>query len=316
MLKQQKTEEQLKAEIFSTYSCYLDEPSSDRRQVYFSRICTAIISWCTGFLGISANEMGLEIYNAVLRLVKGNNNVPEDEKGFFKYLKKTLYTAEKEYYRNNVKSSTKIPRNTRKRLRMVEDIIITKESNVGRKLSEAERRQCISEWFGIAEYSKLLNLIDTGSLEFSPRIVDDDNEIDLLNSKVKPPYMENASISPEDEFFVKFDVPDDVLDIINALKLVLQNTQERSRECYRALFTVYCIEKSIDFEGLNQLLDNEILDAYRKDGKKPKQHEIYMKYHPEAKKASADSIASKMVKDFLGKLNSELKYALGKRGKA
>ena len=186
---------------------------------------------------------------------------------------------------------------------MVGEIIITKESNAGRKITENERRQCVSEWFGITEYSKLVNLINICSLESVSRNIGYDNEINLLNSKAKPLYMENPSIDPQDEYFAKLGV----LEIREALELVLQNTQEKTRECYRALFTAYCIDRSIDFEGLAPLLDSETLETYLKDGKKPKQHEIYLKYHPEAKKTSADAISSKMNKDFFQKLYLILK---------
>jgi len=59
MGKQRKTEEQIKTEIFSIYSRYMDEPASDRRQVDFAQIYGVIISWCMDYLGIKANEMGV-----------------------------------------------------------------------------------------------------------------------------------------------------------------------------------------------------------------------------------------------------------------
>ena len=293
MLKMQKTEEQLKAGIYTVYSRYLEESSSDRRQVYFAQICGLIISWCNDCLGIKANEMGIEIYNLVQRLVRDKNStVPKNEDGFFKYLKTALYTAEKEYYRNNETGLINIPRDTRKRLKIIDDIIATKESNAGRKLTQDERRQCISEWFGMAEYSRLISLLETGGLEFSSHTGSNEGEIDILNSKAKPPYRESASIDPLDEYFAKLDLQK----IRDTLEQVFQNTQERTRDCYRALFTGYCIDKFIDFEGLVPLLDSEILEAHKKDGKKPKQHEIYLKYHPNVKKDSAEVRASEMIK--------------------
>jgi hypothetical protein len=112
--------------------------------------------------------MGIEIYNLAQRLVKENNTkAPRDENGFFKYLKKALYTAKAEYYRNDETGRIDIPRETRKQLKRLGDIITTREGNAGRKITENERRQCISEWFGITEYSELLNLINTGSLDFT-----------------------------------------------------------------------------------------------------------------------------------------------------
>jgi hypothetical protein len=286
MGKQRKTEEQLKAVIFSNYSCYFDEPSSDRRQVYFRQICEAIIFWCTDYLDIKkANEMGIEIFNAVLRLVKDNNTrVPKDENGFFKYLKKVLFTAQKEYYRDirrNETDNIKISRETLKKLKMVEEMITAQEIQIGKKITEIERRQYISRWFNVVEYTRLTNLIDDGGLETN---------------------MRSAATDPQDELLAKFDMEN----LKDALEQVLLKVQERSRECYRSLFTAYCIDNLVAFEFLTPLLDSETYESYRKDGKKPKQYEIYMKYHPEAEKKSAEVRASTMTKDFLDKLKAAM----------
>jgi hypothetical protein len=297
--KQRKTEEQLKADIFSFYFRYLNESSADRRQVDFAQICEAIISWCTDYLGIKANEMGIEIFNAVKRLVKENNpNVPKDETGFFKYLKTTLYTVEKEYLINDEADGIHIPKDIRRKLKIVNDIIVAKESNAGRKLTENERRQYISKWFSIAEYTELINLKKITGLNTG-----DDNEIDLLNSEAKSSYMESVSLNPQDKYNAKLDMQN----AKDVFEKVLQDCQDRTRECYRSLFTAYCIDRSVDFGGLVPLLDNEILEAYQRDGNKPNQYEIYLKYHPEAQKTSAEAIASKMTKDFLIKLQVALK---------
>jgi len=302
--KPRNTEEQLKADIFTAFSRYLKESSSDRRQVYFVQLSEAIIRWCTDYLNIKATEMGLEIFNTIQRLVKQNNtNVLKDESGFFGYLKTSLTMAETEYYRNLEKISTGISRDSLRKMKMVENIITMIEGNLARNLTENERRHHISEWFGMEEYSRLLNLENIGSLEFTSNNLNDNSHIDFLNSKTSLHNMGSPYIDPQDEIFAKLDMAV----IRDALEHVLSNTQDKTRECYRSLFTSYCINKSIDFEGLTPLLDGEILAAHQKDGKKPMQHEAYLKYHLESEKASAGAIASKMTKEFLGKLNSVLK---------
>jgi hypothetical protein len=163
----------------------------------------------------------------------------------------------------------------------VEDIITAKESNIGRKLTENERRQYISEWFGMAEYTELMNLKNTGDLEI---------------------YMGGDSTDPQDELLSKLDMQE----LKSALELALERTQDRSRECYRSLFTAYCINNYKDFEVLVPLLDSKILEEHQKGGENPKQYEIYMKYHHKAEKKSAEAIASKMTKDFIYKLNTIL----------
>jgi hypothetical protein len=114
--------------------------------------------------------------------------------------------------------------------------------------------------------------------------------------------MENVSFNPQDEYFAKLDMQK----AKDVLEKVLQDCQERSRECYRSLFTAYCIDKSMIIDELIPLLDNKILETYQRDGKKPNKYEIYLKYHPEAQKASAEAIASKMTKEFLAKLQVAL----------
>ena len=107
---------------------------------------------------------------------------------------------------------------------------------------------------------------------------------------------------PQDEYFAKLDT----MKLRESLEYVFQNTQDRTRNCYRSLFTAYCIDKSIDFEELTPLLDREILEIHRKNGKKLKQREIYLKYHPEVKEESASVRASEMTKDFFKKLSTAL----------
>jgi hypothetical protein len=114
-------------------------------------------------------------------------------------------------------------------------------------------------------------------------------------------YTGGVSTNTQDELLSKLDIQD----LKDALEKVLQNCQDRTRECYRSLFTAYCINNSKDFEVLAPLLDREILE-HQNDGKKPKQYEIYMRHHPEAEKKSAEAIAAKMTKDFLEKLKTAL----------
>jgi len=85
----------------------------------------------------------------------------------------------------------------------------------------------------------------------------------------------------------------------NAVEAVLGRKQERSRDCYRALFTLYCN----GLEELSPVLDNEILNAFQENRQLPKQYEIYMKYHPTAQKNAAEAMASKNIKEFIKELN-------------
>jgi uncharacterized protein YcsI (UPF0317 family) len=107
---------------------------------------------------------------------------------------------------------------------------------------------------------------------------------------------------PESTFFSKLNTPD----FRKAVESVLQSKQERTRECYRALFTAHCINNSINFEGAASVLNAEILEKHLKDGKKLEQYYIYQKYHPEVKKESAEVRASEMLKTFLNDLKNAI----------
>ena len=130
MEKQKKSEEQLKTEIFSLFLQCKDEPSSDRRQVYSGQLWELISQWCNSypFQNINAQEIGLEIFKLVLRIIKKNRrqNIPTDENGFFKYLRKALYHAKAEYYRTYESGSIKIPKEKMSKLKRIDEIILNR----------------------------------------------------------------------------------------------------------------------------------------------------------------------------------------------
>jgi hypothetical protein len=94
--------------------------------------------------------------------------------------------------------------------------------------------------------------------------------------------------------------------IREAVKSLLTKKQKRSRDCYRALFTLHCIENYKDFEELYPVLDKNVLETC-KDGKNPNQYKIYQKYHPKAQKSSAEAMASTNLKEFLKDIETYLK---------
>jgi len=287
--KPQKTEEQLKADIFNVYSKCREEQSSDRRQVYVLQLCDFIFRWCTSYNIVpKAEEMGLEIFNAVKRIAEKTLN---EEKEFFSYLSRTLKNAEAEYYRKDVSNINKLPREVKE----IEKFISLQENNAGKMLSEEEKIEIISKWFNKNEKKakECLTRIENKNVVSLTTFDDEEKEIDI-------PDLNN---DPESTFFSKINTPD----FRKAVESVLRSKQERTRECYRALFTAYCIDNSIDFEGAASVLNAGILGKYRKDGEKPKQYEIYQKYHPEVKKESAEVRASEMLKTFLNDLKTVLK---------
>ena len=304
----QKTEEQLKADIFNVYSKYKEEQSPDRRQVYFGQLCDSVFRWCRCAASprfSEANEMGVEIVEALERIVKENNKTPKEEKEFFKYLVITLNNARNEFYRNNKSDIIQLPRT----IYDMEKMILSQENNAGRTLSEEEKIEFISKWFNKPKEKaqkclKYIEMIDNKNIS---NLAFYDNEgvgKNLLDSKdLKPPYLPHSFNDPESMFFSKINTPD----FRKAVESVLQSKQERTRECYRDLFTVHCINNSIDFEGAASVLNAKILEKYLKDGKKTDQYEVYKMYHPEVKKISAEVRASEMLKTFLNDLKNAMK---------
>jgi len=278
VVKPLKTEEELKANILAVYFKYRKELSSDRRQVYFGQLCDFVFRWCTGYIFPEAREMGLEIVEALGRIVKKE----VEENNLFGYLVRTLQNAKNEYYRKGISSGIKYPRIVRE----IEKYISLQEKNAERILSEEEKIKRVSEWFNkspkkVREY---LGMIDN-------------KNVDSLTT-----YDDEEKDTPESAFFSKFNAAI----ISETVKKVLLDKQDRSRECYRALFTAYCINNSIDFEGAASVLNAEILEKYLKDGKKPEQNEIYLKYH-DVKKESAGVSASVLLKTLLNDLKTALK---------
>ena len=310
MEKQLKTEEQLKTEIFSLFLQCKDEPSSDRRQVYSGQLCELIFQWCNSypFQNINAQDIGLEIFKLVLRIIKKNSrqNIPKDENGFFKYLRKALYHANAEYYRTYESDSIKIPKEKMSKLKKIDEIIRMEESSLGRSLTANESVQCLSEWFGISpkEARKYLNLKKMKNIKgFTINSHGNIISKDIYNSeKVKIPYMNNSGTGPEQEFFSIINAGESLNLIKDSIESVLKNTQDKTRDCYRALLTVFCIDNSIELEGLSSVLDTKILEEFNKNLRIPNQHEIYLRYHPHVKKESAGVRASEMLKKLLSDL--------------
>ena len=289
MAKPLKTEEQLKADIFNVYSKCRDEQSPDRRQVNVLQLCDFIFRWCINYKIVpKAEEMGLEIFNAVRRIAE---KTLKEEKDFFNYLSKTLKNAEAEYYRKDISNINKLPREVKE----IEKFISLQENNAERMLSEDEKIKFITEWFGKSEKKakECLKRIENKNVVRLTIFDDEEKEIDIPN----------LNNNPESTFFSKINTPD----FRKAVESVLQSKQERTRECYRALFTAHCINNSINFEGAASVLNAEILEKHLKDGKRLEQYYIYQKYHPEVKKESAEVRASEMLKIFLNDLQAAMK---------
>ena len=153
-----------------------------------------------------------------------------------------------------------------------DDLTRMKESHLGRKLTEDEKISFINKWYDYENALKVTSASLTGIEK------DKSPHADYLNS-------ENTAI------------------ILEAINTVLSKKQKRSRDCYKALLTLHCID-NVD---LYPVLDTKIIEACRQRAERPKQYEIYEKYHPRASKGGLEAMASKDLKELLSDLETYLR---------
>ena len=290
MKEHKRTEEQQKEYIFDIFTKCNSETAPSRLQVYYPTLCEQVYRWYRDYLFIDVNKMGLEITKVINRFIKEENiiKIPKDKDGFFKYLTTSIKREKADSYREyNENDTIKIPKEIKRKLREVEDFIRMKESQLGRELTNAEQKQGISKWFKEQEYIDLLNVINVGSISYISEGGNDEtntHSVDPLDEYIRKTYMET---------------------VLEAVKYLLDKKQERARDCCKALFTLYCIKN--DLRELYPILDQEILDSFYKDGKKPKQYEIYLEYNPKADKKSAEVQAATNLRKFLNDIETYLK---------
>ena len=303
--------EQLEQEnkIFLLYIKCLDKSEPDQ-QKNVARLWDLILRWNKRwrkniFTGHSASDMSAEIFEVIDKFIgKNKEDVPKDKvEAFIKYLKKSLDNEEIGYYRKE--SVVNFPKRKMAALKEIKSAIKMKEKECGRKLTRIEITDFISEFFGIEEYNEILNLQHISSME-SPFINKDGKKKihSFLNEKgASDVFNEKKIKEPQKDYAKKHNTPW-MIRLRDTVQIILKENQKDS-DCYKGLFTLYCcIDKTIDLECLQPVLDSEILDKFQKDGSKPNQYEIYMKYY-NVKKDSAEVLASKMWKNFRRKLKEK-----------
>jgi hypothetical protein len=286
-----RTEEQQKDYIFELFSKCRSEIVSDQLQGSSVNLCKEIYYWYKDYLSVDVTNMGLGLVEVIIRFTKNISKIPKDKDGFFKYLTTSIKREKiSSYYEFDEKSPVNIPIEKKKKLKEVKGFIRMKESQLGRELTSDEKIQGISKWFKKQEYLDLLNLINIGSISHGGN--NGNSEIDIIDT---------YSLGPLGEYISKINTEN----VLEAVTSVLAKKQEKTRPCIKALFTLYCIKH--DLKGLYPILDQEIIDSFHKHDKKPKQYEIYLKYHPETDKESAEAMASTNLREFLNDLETYLK---------
>jgi hypothetical protein len=281
-------EEQLKDKILDIFFNFINEQSPDRRQAFIGQLWEQTIKWYGKYLSVNAYEMGNEIFGVIRRITKEESNVPQEKIDFFKFLGKSLKNAEVEYYRSFESGAIKIPKAKMSKYKEADYVLRLIENKLGRKPTYNECSQSIENWFKKDKYTYEDHLKIKNSKQIS--------NLDIFDMVFKTENNLNDSCS-ENLLSLKTEK------IKEAINHVLETKQQRVQNRYKALVTLYFIEN----EELYPVLDREIINAYQKDGIKPKQYEIYQKFKPQVTKDSAEATASKMLKDFLNDLETYLK---------
>jgi hypothetical protein len=302
--------QQLKIKIFEAYRNCINAPSPDILSKHSGQLWSLIQRWCKKCLFIdekwnkTVEEMGESIYHVVQKLVKEDRTTKVFEKldEFFMYMNRMLKNEMTKILYAQLPES--VPKARVKKYFYINRLIETREREG--KLTENERLKIISDYMTINEYIEIKkNILYPLELENKKKVDDEDNDINLLN------YPNVMSVFNNDsEITNRFDVSPDNLQ--KAVTYVLENKrQKRTRACNRALFTVLCIKEAHDYlDKLAPVLDSELLSIYRKDDIKPTQYETYLKYHPERKESSKNSVESNASSDldnFLDDLKTYLR---------
>lgn len=273
MEKYSEDEEKLRNNIFEIFSKYHNEAISDRRQVYIALFYDSLGKWCKNILRYkNVEDMGSEIYRVAWRIII-KEKLLKNKDDFFKYLNKSLKRAKSEYYKNL--NTIRIPRELYK-LNTLEEVLIMKEKQLCRLLTDKERNKWIRIWTNIENLKNIKSLsYDVSDDQFSNEL----NEKDIIDEKTEK--------------------------IIEAINHYFIKRQDRNRDCYRALFTVDCIRKKVYFKALYNILDKNIIDEWQNNNIKPELYATYQKYH-QVPKESANSRTSNILDEINKTLNKYL----------
>jgi len=305
--------QQLKNKIFSLYMLCLDESLPDK-QKYLLQLWNLIFNWKKKsdndirtekiIFGTEVSLMGEEIYNVLRRFLgEARDYVPKNKEGFFRYLKTSLNRESARIKREE--EFVKIPREKLEKNKKIDQQIELFISENNRKPTISEIKDIESEHFRAPkDYINLTSLIKIHELD--SLTFDKDGNTETLSyldqEEIPSAFNYDGVLNPKDELTKKYSPSG-----INKIKNFIENylaENEKDKDCIRAIITInLCKDKEMDFDPLCPVLDTDILNEFILKEKKPNQYEIYQKYHNNVSKGSAESMASKMWKEFRDKLN-------------
>jgi ASC-1-like (ASCH) protein len=305
----EKSEERIKreTEIFELYLNCLNESVSDR-QKSIGQLWDLLVRWHKKYLikesikkidkmNIEIFEMGAELFEVINNFLgKNKTDIPKSKDEFFKYLTTSLFNKTTEYKRKEVE--VRVSREKMKKLKNVNDLVMLRERHLQRELTNNEKRQLIQKWFNINEYNELSNMLSMKPLDFT--VNDGDQKHSILDLETTKSFTTSLSSSPIDNLSLEKNTQM----YKDAIENVLEEMQERSRDCSRALITMLFLENGMDIEELYSVFDKDVLNSYKTNKKTPNQYDIYLKYHPDAK--APEVSASTNLKNLKKKLENYL----------
>jgi hypothetical protein len=294
-------EQQYKHLIFNKY---IELCGKLDRQKHALQLRDLILRWSKKyFYNDSTYIYWKEITDSVLRIANQKKEKFLDEKEFMKYIKVALLNAKREYYRKVEKKLIHIPKGESKKINDILFFINKIESDEQRQLSEYEKIQKTAEWFNkpeniIKKYiDRIAVLKNTGS--FDEAILNEDESF--------------GQLTPEDHFFKEHSDLEKNKIIHEAVEAAFAKSGKKpTLPLRRALFTAQCLSKETDidwlydkFAWIQEYLDNDTLEYYKKHGKPPTNREIYLKLYGNVE--NPDQIVSPIFNKLIDNLKAALK---------
>lgn len=315
MEERQQKKEELKHKIYEVYSkCY--DPSLDRQKCT-GQLWDLASRWCKEFIlindkeifyeekiktkndkvRISFNEMGEEIFLTIQNFINEEKMSKEE---FLHSFRAALVNSINLYHRNKAEGALREPRIKK----VIKKIIEDEEANKGRKLTQEEKINHIHELTSLRKETILEHLIimDRKFINFI-HDYDDKDEKKVESMAGRSLTAQGPVSDPKTEA-----IEDSIADIfMNELEDFLNKAQDRTKDCDRAICTLYCVKKIKNYRKIKPILDAEILEMCESGKKLPTQAEIFLKYHPDDEKKSAESLASERIAKFKMNLEKAIK---------
>ena len=312
------TRKELKNNIYSVYLQYIKEDENIEK--YRAKLWDFIYKW-TGkysFLVSSLflkkypdllDDMGLEI----LKIVDNLKNISfENIDDFYKLLNVSLKNAAMKIYSEYEYGSIKmVPGKFKK----VQYLISVKQREKGRSLTDDELRAIINMYMDEAEYFEIEIILNSHSLDYKYKDKDESKILSIIDtielSSIFQSIEDSNALNPEKHFEAVEYTKIFLEAVEDALEYTKTGKKRRKsvKECYRSLFTVFCIEKALGYlDKLEKVLDKQIYEKYIKNPDiKPTQFEAYLKHHPDRQnKSSIESSASDGLKEFIEDVRNRL----------